>query len=292
MPLKATWIYDIFYDRNTWCVPYVPVADCFAFLEAHKTEGFGISGVYGNNEHWNKKNAGGHTNRSTHALWGVLPKATHTDNVTRRYVPAIDYKLPDAWMARYQSWYVAALRANRFPYIQYINVNGHHYNRASGYAQEFSTDWHVHEHYAPGFEVKKVILPLAAFYNEVMHPEAPAEEDDMDDKTIIPQPKRADGTPLITYPDNATNFNPSLAYMLHFIASTSSWARQEQNAQGKLLDTVSDAVSKIDALDDQTKAAIDSAKADLNATRVEIAARDAAMMEMLKDMETPTPDPH
>lgn len=182
MPLKATWIYDIFYNRSTWCVPYVPVVDCFAWLEAHKAEGFAIAGVYGNNEHWNKKNAGGHTNRSTHALWGVLPKATHTDNVTRRYVPAIDYKLPDAWMARYQAWYIKALRANRFPYIQYVNINGHHYNRASGYAQESSTDWHVHEHYAPGFETKKVALPLAVFYGEVMYPES--QEVDVEDILI------------------------------------------------------------------------------------------------------------
>lgn len=57
------------------------------------------------------------------------------------------------------------------------------------------------------------------------------EEDDMEQKSRIDQPKSGAGKVLVTYPDGNTNFNPELGYLLHFIASTASYTRVEQRVQ-------------------------------------------------------------
>jgi len=271
--LNSTWVYDSWYDRNTWCVPFVSLVRMYAFLQAHAAEGFVISGVYGNYAHWDKASAGGHTNRSTHDLWNTLPAITHTDVVLRRFVPAIDYKLPSGWMDDYERWYVPALRANRFPYIQYININGHHYHRETGYAQVFSSDTHCHEHYAPGFETKTVPLPLERFYNEVMHPAVPPEEDDMDGNTyirgadiLIPGDPEGDSFATVNRPLNWWLTAP----YVHGLAT--------EIAVGK----IADAVSNIDGLDDKTKAAVESARSELGAVRDTI-------LTAIKDTHTTAP---
>lgn len=260
MTLNSAWIYDSYYDRPTWCIPFVYTVRVYAFLEAHRAEGFVISGVYGGYDHWNRPYAGGHTNRSTHDLWGVLPAITHKDNVYRRYVPAIDYKLPAGWMDDYERWYVAALRANRFPYIQYININYHHYHRETGYAQQPSGDGHCHDHPAPGFEIKVVPLPLEVFYHEVMHPQ---EEDDMSAGMRLPMP-----TGFPAYPDGTKRWSPTLAYLMHYAAWNAAWGRHEQRLQGLVIDKIAAAVANLDAADDVAKAEI---LAGVAAARAELA---------------------
>lgn len=255
MPLRPTWIYDSYYRRNTWCVPMTPVVDMFAWLEAHAAEGFGISGVYGNFDHWNKLRAGDHTNRTTHDLWGVLPAVTGTDNVTRRFVGAIDYKLPAAWMARYETWCVAELRAKRAPWVKYMNINGHHYHRESNYAQSTSGDYHVHESFAPGYESKTITgLLLVRFYAEVMHPEG---DDDMDGTTYIKGSAEV-GVPGGTGDFSAINkpFSWWLSAMYAHILTSEQVVR-----------TVAAGVARIDALDDESKASIDAAVSTLDEIR-------------------------
>jgi hypothetical protein len=286
MPLKAAYIRDVYYARNTWCVPMVPVVDMYAWLEAHATEGFVISGVYGSYDHWSKPRAGDHTNRTTHDLWGTLPASTGTDNVIRRYVGAIDYKLPSGWMSRYESWCVAELRANHAPWVKYMNINGHHYHRETGYGQASSGDYHVHESFAPGFETKKIPgLLLTRFYNAVMHP-TPEADMPLSDEDI----RRIWGYRV--FPASHSWLTTGVANsQVYLYLGRHGELRQKldaiMNAQATLatsLATVAVGVASIDALDDQTRAQVTALQAELAAVKV-------LLEEALKAGQEPAPDP-
>ncbi|MFG3709225.1 hypothetical protein ACGF7U_31465 [Micromonospora sp. NPDC047670] len=145
--IKGGTVYDPYHGRNATWRPVGPVVDEYAHYTANSRDGYVCLGVVGDRRHWNLKNAGDHTSRSTHSTIvngkTVSPKAG--------WVYAIDGRVPDP--ARFERWFAKQLRAGKYPHVKYWNILHRHYNRKRGWSTAvYSSDDHLHISFIPGSE--------------------------------------------------------------------------------------------------------------------------------------------
>jgi hypothetical protein len=121
-----------------------PVVDLSRFVQRAGDE-FRLSGVLGNREHWMKARAGDHTSRSTHSIFGVMPKSG--------FIYAIDISMPDATARSLERHLLTHLRAGRYKEVKYFNILNRHWNRQNGFRfAQSSGDHHLHVSIMPGHE--------------------------------------------------------------------------------------------------------------------------------------------
>lgn len=138
--------HDTYYNVDRRWRPVGPVVDEWQFYVAKSGDAYVCLGVVGNAAHWNHKNAGDHTSRSSHStiIGGktVYPKPG--------WVYAIDGRVPEP--QRFEKWFLAQLKAGKYPHVKYWNINHRHYNQKNGWAPLYSSDDHLHMSFDPGAE--------------------------------------------------------------------------------------------------------------------------------------------
>lgn len=139
--------HDTYYNRDVSWRPVGPVVDEYAFYTANSKDGYICLGVVGNASHWNHKNAGDHTSRSSHStvIGGktVYPKPG--------WVYAIDGRVPEP--EKFERWFVKQLRAGKYRNVKYWNILHRHWNQKLGWAKAtYSSDDHLHISFDPGSE--------------------------------------------------------------------------------------------------------------------------------------------
>lgn len=144
--LTGGTVRDTYYGVNRSWRPIGPVVDEWQFYQAKSNDGYVCLGVVGNAAHWNKKNAGDHTSRSSHStvIGGktVYPKAG--------WVYAIDGRVPEP--AKFEKWFLGELKAGKYKHVKYWNINNRHYNQKAGWKPVYSSDGHLHLSFDPGSE--------------------------------------------------------------------------------------------------------------------------------------------
>ncbi|MBC9000455.1 peptidoglycan-binding domain-containing protein [Micromonospora aurantiaca (nom. illeg.)] len=144
--LTGGTVYDTYYKTTRSWRPIGPVVDEWQFYTASADDGYVCLGVVGNAAHWNKKNTGDHTSRSSHStvIGGktVYPKSG--------WVYAIDGRVPEP--QKFETWFLGRLKAGAYPHVKYWNINNRHYNQKTGWKPSYSGDVHLHLSFDPGSE--------------------------------------------------------------------------------------------------------------------------------------------
>ncbi|MCX5070920.1 peptidoglycan-binding protein [Micromonospora lupini] len=184
--LTGGTVYDTYYKVNRSWRPIGPVVDEWQVYTAKSTDGYVCLGVVGNASHWNKKNTGDHTSRSSHStvIGGktVYPKSG--------WVYAIDGRVPEP--ARFEAWFLGRLKAGAYPHVKYWNINNKHYNQKAGWKPTYSSDGHLHLSFDPGCEyADSSILADYERYRTGKAPAAPKPP------AAAPKPPAAGGRPTL-----------------------------------------------------------------------------------------------
>jgi hypothetical protein len=144
MVATAGNFFDPFHGQTVSYQVAGPVVDLLRFVEKGRDE-FTLSGVLGNRAHWMKKRAGDHTSRSTHSIFGVMPKSG--------WIYAIDISMRDATASRLERYMLTHLRAGRYKEVKYFNILNRHWHRQNGFrSAESSGDHHLHVSIMPDYE--------------------------------------------------------------------------------------------------------------------------------------------